>query len=251
MLSSLALAVALLSGLANAQKKGIIYTSGQNSNVQVCSSGCTNINWAYDYSSKPGGSTYGLEFVPMLYNANSATLSTWASDAMAAVSTATPKGSKYVLGFNEPDGTQNSISPQQAATLWQQYMNQRTNYKKVSPAVQGGSNGLTWLSFFLNACAGNCIVDYVAVHWHGVSTDIAGLQKFVDQAVSQFSPRPVWVTEFGFTDGNNATAIAAAIRYLGGNHGVFRYAYFECANGYLLSGTAQSAAGRTYCTTTF
>ncbi|KAK6441216.1 hypothetical protein LTR95_002545 [Oleoguttula sp. CCFEE 5521] len=161
---------------------------------------------------------------------------------------------RYVLGFNEPDGQQNSIGPSQAATLWIQYMNPRTSYKKVSPAVQSTSSGLAWPTQFFNACAGIRTVDYVAVHWNGSVSDIAGLQTFVNQVVSQFSPRPVWVNEHGFTDGTDghkATAIALANRYLGGNSGVFRYAYFSCAPNGLLSssGVGQSSAGRAYCTT--
>lgn len=137
-------------------------------------------------------------------------------------------------------------------------MNPRTNYKKVSPCVLNSiasGQGLSWLTSFFSACAGGCTVDYVCVHRYGSVSDVAGLNTYASKAASQ-SSKPVWVSEFGFTDGSDsdkAAAIRTAISALGNNANVFRYAYFYCGRGtgLLLSSTgAKSTEESVWCSAT-
>ena len=80
------LSFALLFGLSECQKKGVIYTTSSSTaaaDVKTCSSGCANINWSYNYGQTPSVSTNGLEFVPQLLDTSSSRTSTWASNAQA------------------------------------------------------------------------------------------------------------------------------------------------------------------------
>ncbi|KAM0718918.1 hypothetical protein Q7P37_005990 [Cladosporium fusiforme] len=233
MLSFCWLILSLLFTLSECQKKGIIYstTSTATADVKTCSSGCVNINWAYNYGQTPGANLNGLEFVPQLYDTSASKTGTWAANAQAQAQA----GSKYVMGFYEPDTNNNAIHPANAAGAWKTQMNPRTSYKKVSPCVSSNTAsgaGLSWLREFFNACAGGCTVDYVCVHWYGSVNNVGALDAYARQAVSQFQ-RPVWVSEFGFTDGNDADrarAVKEAISRLGSNNDVFRYAYFGCVD---------------------
>ena len=57
---------------------------------------------------------------------------------------------------------------------------------------------------------------------------------------------PIWLTEFGTTDGNDESFISTVLPWLDSQSFVERYAYFMAENGKLLSGTGLSAAGQKY-----
>lgn len=84
MLFVASLSFTLLFTLSECQKKGVIYTTSTSAaDVKTCSSGCANIDWAYNYGQTPGVSTNGLEFVPQLFDTSPSRTSTWASIAQA------------------------------------------------------------------------------------------------------------------------------------------------------------------------
>ena len=64
------------------------------------------VRWWYNWGlSRTGGNT-GIEFVPMI----------WGS---STVNSTIPSGSKYLLGFNEPNfKAQSNLTPLAAATAW-------------------------------------------------------------------------------------------------------------------------------------
>lgn len=144
-----------------------------------------------------------------------------------------------------------------AVAGWQTWMDPLAKtapgVKLGSPAVTNGVGsgiGLDWLRQFLAACEG-CVVDFVAVHWYGDAGGIADFESFVGEALGVAGGRPVWVTEFGTTSGSAAdtlTFLEDAVKWLDGQGGVERYAWFWDAEGYLISadGTGLSEQGDFY-----
>ena len=107
----------------------------------------------------------------------------------------------HLLGFNEPDGAdQSNIPVNTAVTLWPRM--QSLDMPLVSPAPASTSNG--WLdSFYTQADALGYRVDCTAVHTYpgpsGGSSN--NLISFVNSAYTYNARnRPVWLTEFSFVD---------------------------------------------------
>jgi hypothetical protein len=191
--------------------------------------------WYYDWSS--GGSSNPIEFVPMIWGANN-------------LGDNIPSGSKFLLGFNEPNFmSQANMTPQEMATDWPQLEAKAQaagNIPLVSPAVNycGGCTVPTitdpygYIQAFLTACTG-CEVDYIAVHWY--NCDLGSLQTYIEGDGSppgsggmpgfvQFG-KPIWLTEFS-CDGSASVAqqkayMQAAIPWLEQNPHIYRYSWFS------------------------
>ncbi len=201
------------------------------------------ISWWYNWSnqSRDAGAPV-IEFVPMLWGGGS-------------LGQSIPAGSKYLLGFNDPNAkSQANLTAQQAASDWPQVEAKATPLAAsiVSPGVGFCVSALdasssspecteltvtdpyTYLKDFLAACPG-CKVDYIAVHSNDcdVSTlrdylegnEAAGLEGFV-----QFE-RPIWLTELSCDKSHSVPEqkayMQAAIPYLESNPSVMRYAWFN------------------------
>ena len=92
-----------------------------------------------------------------------------------------PSGSKYLLGFNEPNfKAQSNLTPQAAATAWPTL--QANAGRAGVPIVVGpgmnfcgpaancnGTDPYVYLKDFLAACT-NCQVDHIAVHWYDATS---------------------------------------------------------------------------------
>ncbi|HMF43833.1 MAG TPA: glycoside hydrolase family protein [Polyangia bacterium] len=189
------------------------------------------VRWWYNWGlSKSGGNT-GIEFVPMV----------WGS---STVNGAIPAGSKYLLGFNEPNFmAQSNLTPQAAATAWPAL---QTNARSagigtiVGPGMNfcgpaascNGTDPYVYLTDFLADCT-TCEVDHIAVHWY--NCDLPSLKAYIESNNSlagwvQFG-KPIWVTEFS-CDGSATAAqqeayMRAAIPYLESQPNVFRYSWFS------------------------
>jgi hypothetical protein len=188
------------------------------------------VRWWYNWSLSRSGGNTGIEFVPMV----------WGS---STVSGAIPAGSKYLLGFNEPNfKAQSNLTPQAAATAWPALQTNGRNagvLAIVGPALNfcgpaascNGTDPYVYLTDFLTACT-SCQVDHVAVHWYD---DFPSLRAYIESNSSlagweQFG-KPIWLTEFSLN--GNATAaqqeafMRQAIPYLEGHPSVFRYSWFS------------------------
>ncbi|PWN40190.1 hypothetical protein IE81DRAFT_325803 [Ceraceosorus guamensis] len=126
------------------------------------------VAWLYDYETylpPPDGSSFaGKEFICM--QGKRGTGAQDSSPITQLASRCANQGS-YVMGFNEPDQPESvggsAISPQDAARLWQQYIQPLKNQGKklVAPSVsaaQGDNLGEAWLDAFVAACQG-CTFD--------------------------------------------------------------------------------------------
>jgi hypothetical protein len=201
------------------------------------------IGWAYNWGVAPDGSIVeGAEYVPMLWGLNS--LDDWAS----AVGSAVASGSKHVLGFNEPDlSTQSDIDPQTAANSHIQHMNPLAGQVSIgSPAVTNGagtspSMGIDWLNEFFRACAGQCVLNFIAFHWYSEVGQMDDFKQHVQNVIGNATHNgvdKVWLTEFAATgsDSDVANFITEATAFLDPLDSVERYAYFMCSDGILIQG---------------
>jgi Glycosyl hydrolase catalytic core len=188
------------------------------------------VGWWYNWSLKPSGGNTGIEFVPMVWGAST-------------VSGTIPGGSKFLLGFNEPNFmSQSNLTAAQAAADWGAL--QANAMKSALPIVGPGMNfcgpaascngtdPFMYLTTFFADCSG-CEVDYVAAHWY--NCDLPSLKDYLETGgnlagYEQFG-KPIWLTEFSCdgsaTEAQQEAYMRAAIPYLEGNPHVFRYSWFS------------------------
>lgn len=259
--------VGLLAGLASAvplqvpspmqkrsssTKRGAAYNDADLVSALIGSS--SSITWAYNWgSSSDGDMPSGVEYVPMLWGSDDFT--GW----ITALETALDSGSNYIMGFNEPDSSsQADMSASEAATYYKEYITPYAgDATLVSPAVTSSTNsgeGLDWMKSFLEDCT-SCEVSALAVHWYG--SEISELKSFVNEAIelaNDYGLSEVWLTEFGLdTDESGITDLATAATFvkeasewLENQSDVTRYAYFYCANDYMLTDSVANEVGNAY-----
>lgn len=216
------------------------------------------ISWAYNWAATPNGDLpEGVEFVPMLWGTKS--LSDFAANIETFLTGSSPSGSKYIMGFNEPDAShQSAMTVGDAVTTFKQFITPYTSSASlVSPAVTNSENanqGLDWMSQFLSSCS-DCGVSVLAVHWYG--NDAGDFMKFVRQAIdtaNQHGLKEVWVSEFGLSEDLNqhgsspesADFLRKVQPWLDRQKMVTRYAYFWAQEGFLVKGNQPSSAGWAY-----
>lgn len=195
-------------------------------------------SWFYDWSLNPPSDEgnkfvdYDLEFCPMVWNAN------YNVEALEATYQKYKDHIKYVLGYNEPNFTdQAHLTPAQAAADWPRFQEWALshNLKIVSPAVNWSSwqqynDPITWLDEFFSLLPDKGEkIDYVACHFYmpngkAVMDNIERLKKY---------GKPIWLTEFCYASGNISNDPATQNRYmldilpkLEQDPMVFRYAWF-------------------------
>jgi hypothetical protein len=220
------------------------------------------ITWWYNWSNEPAsGAPASIAYVPMIWGTN------------ASLGGPIPTGSKFVLGFNEPNfANQSDLTPQQAAADWPsvESLAKAQGALTVSPGVNfcgdctvaSITDPYTYLADFFAACSG-CEIDHIAVHWY--NCDLPSLQGYIDGNGSglagfvQFG-KPIWLTEFacgGNDSGGNPYSVAeqqaymeAAIPYLESNPNIYRYSWFNATpipNAVLMNSDGSlTALGQTY-----
>jgi hypothetical protein len=228
----------------NGGKRGLAYNSAALTNAFA---GSGKVSWAYNWGSTSDGLSGKFEYVPMLWGTGADKTGNWNDAANKAL----VSGSTYLLGFNEPDHSQQAnISPSAAAAGWMQFMQPFAGKAKLgSPAVTngGGDMGLTYLGNFLGACGG-CTIDFVNIHWYDSASNVAYFKKHVQDAYAAGKNRPLWITEFGASgsiDEQN-TFLSEVIPWLDSQDFVERYAYFMVSDGVLVTGTSLSKLGNTF-----
>ena len=151
--------------------------------------------WCYNWGTQPSTTDCGDPlFVPMVWDG---------SDVSGAITSIGNAGYTTVLGFNEPNKSdQANMTVEQAIALWPT-LTSDPSIRVGSPAVS--DDGRAWLeSFMTQAQANGLRVDFIAMHWYGWnagSCTASQLEGAINWA-SQWG-LPVWITEFGCMGSSN------------------------------------------------
>lgn len=227
-------------------KRGLGYGYHSAADMQALAGG---VSWWYNWSNQPETSAAGVyqglhvDYVPMQWNGSLGSGTVTAAQLAALI----PNGTRYLLGFNEPNfRSQANLTPTQAAALWPvlEDVARRKNLKLVSPALNYCGNcvsegGVTfysptqYLDAFFAACP-NCQVDYIAVHTYVCE------ERYLRQKIAELKKynKPIWLTEFacgdmpasGISLGVQQKYMLDAVNYLEHEPVVFRYAWFSGRN---------------------
>lgn len=218
---SLAVEVACVVGEPTVQPSGPYKGVANSPAAEIAELGAT---WCYNWGTTPQASDCADPlFVPMIWGSGS---------VAAALQSIANAGYEVVLGFNEPNKSdQANMTVDQAIALWPG-LTADPNIRVGSPAVS--DDGRAWLEDFMDRVQEEGLrVDFIAMHWYGWnagSCTAAQFQGAVNWA-SQWG-LPVWVTEFGCMGSSNSseqtllTFFDAAIQMLEGHPLVERYAWY-------------------------
>lgn len=215
----------------------------------------SHIGWAYNWGQVEDGLASidsSLEFVPMLWGTRDDFVSTWHSNAQAAITA----GAKNFLAFNEPDNAgQSNMDPSTAASAFIQYMTPYAGSVNLgSPAITNSGTdgeGVSWLKEWVSACGDSCQHTFCAAHWYSPA-DSSNFLNFVSEVHEACGNKPVWITEFAPTgaDDNAISSFLEEVQSALDNDATYsfveRYAYFFVADGYLVDGSSASAYGNTF-----
>ncbi|EKM59705.1 uncharacterized protein PHACADRAFT_158145 [Phanerochaete carnosa HHB-10118-sp] len=183
------------------------------------------------YTWSPDGFQSNLEFVPMFWGTNQ--IGDWNSNINNTIQTLNVT---HALGFNEPqEVSQSNISPSDGASAWKQYIEplKQQGIMLGSPAPSSAPSGKTWLLQWLDACAGGCTVDFIALHWYDINS--TAFMEYLEDFYSTFQ-RPIWVTEWAcqnFNDANEQCSLQDIVNFMNATQQfmdttdwVQRYAWF-------------------------
>lgn len=125
-----------------------------------------------------------------------------------------------------------------------------------SPAVTNGAEankGLNYLSSFISGCT-NCQIDFVVAHWYAWAK-AEDFKTYFTNMHKQFG-KPIWITEFGVTEGDVDAFLAEVLPWLDQQSWIERYAYYMAAPAtgsekYLVnaSGNGLTSTGLVYAST--
>lgn len=201
-----------------------------------------HVSWKYNWGTS-GQAQAGVEFVPMWWGP------TKPFPELNGVAAA--------LSFNEPDmHGQADIDPVAAAAKHVEAFSKWKGVVRIgSPAVTNGlaPMGIDWLERFFVACGGNCLCDFLAIHWYAGGPDAskslsAHIQAAVDMA-RRHGIEKVWLTEFGSDhagEDERASFMREAVQILEHHPAVERYAAFMASDGTLLKGDQLNTIGAAY-----
>ena len=192
------------------------------------------VSWSYNWANTPAASQenmyqqYGIQFVPMCWNNN------YSADNIAAYYAAHTDKQNYLLGYNEPNLTdQANMTPTQAAANWEDLVTlaKNNNARLISPAMNWGtlsgySNGVQWLQeFFTKVNPDDIYGIAVHIYMNAAKATLGDLQRY------KVFGKPLWLTEFCAWDGCSSSAaqcqfMAQCINSLEQDPDLERYAWF-------------------------
>lgn len=223
----------VVSRMPKSAKRGVSFSFAQVTDLPLLS---PYISWDYNWGNTPTDhaamwfDANEMDYCPMCWNGN------YSADRIREFVQAHPK-TKYLLGFNEPNLTdQANMTPKQAAELWPPVvaLAKELNLKLVSPAMNYGtlagySNPVKWLDEFF-AQPGVSIDDIYAIAVHCYMASSSSVQGYIE--MFEKYNKPIWLTEFCAWDpvpGSVKTQmdyLCAVFNYLEQKPQVERYAWF-------------------------
>ena len=223
----------VVDAMPKSAKRGVAFSFTQVTDLPLMS---PYISWDYNWGNTPSNDAAmwfdanEMDFCPMCWNGN------YSTDKIRAFVAAHPN-TKYLLGFNEPNLTdQANMTPSKAAELWPPVvaLAKELNLKLVSPAMNYGtlagySDPIKWLDEFF-AQPNVDINDIYAISIHCYMSSASAVQGYVEK-FEKYN-KPIWMTEFCAWDpvpGSVTTQMdymCAVLNYLEANPKVERYAWF-------------------------
>jgi len=210
----------------------------------------SQITWAYNWGSTGFDQLdHDFEFVAMLWG--SIGFDSWNANAQLAIDA----GCKHLVAFNEPDiEGQATMDAGTAAEAYKKYMNPFAGKALLGgPAVTNSmqpGQGLAWLQAFVDACNGECHIDFFPVHWYDPTGNMDSLKQHLDKTHDIADGKPVWLSEFGLggagSQDQQVSFLNQVLPYLDQTSYVERYAYFGVLPGTLVDGDTVSEAGKVY-----
>ncbi|KAF2230502.1 glycoside hydrolase family 128 protein [Viridothelium virens] len=227
--------------------------------------------WAWNWVPTAGDlDTSKYEYIPTCKDASSY----WTGLFVSAMKDSTPK---TIFSFNEPDNAgQANMDVAACVSAFDQYIgpHNTSGAEIVAPAVtnsQTPGEGLDYLDSFLSSYSGTKI-DAINLHWYDSYKNTQGFIDYVNNASatlgkkfshlsgSQNGQFTTYITEFGFTDGeqhddyqyhpasdaDQATALKAVLPFLDAQSFVKRYSYFMVYDGLLVNDGSTTQSGDVY-----
>ena len=250
--------------MARSAKRGVAFNFNYVSDLPLLS---PYITWDYNWGNSTNENAAlwfdanEIDYCPMCWNGN------YSADKIRAYVAAHPN-TKYLLGFNEPNLTdQANMTPTQAAALWQQVVElaKELNLKLISPAMNYGtlagySDPIKWLDEFF-AQPGVSLDDIDAISIHCYMASPQAVKNYI--AMFEKYNKPIWLTEFCawedyaiHSEEDQIKYMCSMLNHLEQNTNVARYAWFipRYKSGFpympLLTYSAPYAltdAGKVYC----
>ena len=166
------------------------------------------VAWYYNWTTTPEKNCTAAEFVPMVAGKSEKT----ADAVTSAITNITKAGYKTVLGFNEPNKSdQANLTVDQVVAMWPA-LTANADLRVGSPATSADSNGQQWFTQFMGDVSTNMLrVDFVALHWYGwnagsCDAKAANLESYIKWAEGVAGDRPLWLTEWGCMNDSNPDA---------------------------------------------
>ena len=218
-------------------KRGVSFSWQMNEDFELLGSA---VSWSYNWANVSAAvqeslyQQYGIQFVPMCWNNN------YSASNIAAYYAAHTEKQNYLLGYNEPNLTdQANMTPIQAAEHWSDIVSlaKDNNARLISPAMNWGtlagySNGVQWLQEFFRLVNPDDIYG-IAVHiyMNSAKSTLGDLQRY------KVFGKPLWLTEFCAWEGCSSSAaqcqfMCQCINALEQDDDLERYAWFIPRGGY-------------------
>jgi hypothetical protein len=147
--------------------------------------------WFYSWGPRaPESIPAGIEFVPMIWGRTGVEMQSKIPELLKQ------QGSKELLGFNEPDNSEQAkLTVEQALDLWPGLM--KIGLPLGSPGCVHSDK--EWMQAFMKGVAEkNLRVDFITVHSYG-GLSVDELMKQLSSVHEKFQ-RPLWLTEFAVGD---------------------------------------------------
>lgn len=195
------------------------------------------ISWYYNWGNTPNGDTQTQQFLetsdidycPMCWSGS------YSADRIRAYVKAHPN-TKYLLGFNEPNLTdQANMTPQRAGELWPAVVRlaKELNLKLGAPAMNYGtlsgySNPIKWLDEFLSIDSVSIDdIDFIPIHCYMMNP--SAVKGYVEMFAKY--GKPIWMTEFCAWENvsgveQQKSYMSDVLNYFEQNPLVERYAWF-------------------------
>jgi hypothetical protein len=205
----------------------------------VANSACNDLttlkaSWYYNWTTTAASNCAFQPFVPMIAGKSEKT----ADAVTSALNKIAAAGYKTVLGFNEPNKTdQANLTVDQVVGMWPA-LTANAGIRVGSPATSADAAGQTWFTSFMStATTMSFRVDFIALHWYGwnagsCDNKASQLESYIKWAEAIPGNRPIWITEWGCLNLSNpdmATVQAfytAAIAMFAKHPRIERYAWY-------------------------